>query len=383
MSPALVPPVSAAIVTSRLKRLIAPDEPWLIGLRGALRQIAADGIRLRIAEGTAGAEFIRHGARRLEIPMESVSVVPDEDDGDFPAGDRAVMEFEDQVYVLGVRANGNIHRLLKKRLERRPEGVRVVDLPGLRSDSVHKELVDAGAVPWKPTEEQGSPWVTSANDLRAGSDHDVSEQEWVYTIVPFPSLESWDFLVHTTRACPGPWPDETFEDYADSLLESRPEADHSALGALMRIVKQKRLIASNRTIRGGSEVVSFTACPLMTLPELHRFRPHRVRWDFEPFGLCLRRDWLAGKGARPVVYGTDSEWDSLTESDRPFFQIGIGKSGIDWRIEREWRVPGDLSLDDVTPEDVILFVSSFEAAKRLKSVSDWPATIWPGETHSH
>src|SRR5437764_11844560 len=105
-------------------------------------------------------------------------------------------------------------------------------------------------------------------------------------------------LTHTTRSCAGPWPGESFEAYADSLLNSQDSADHSSLGALRRIVKQRRLIASALTIRAGYKVVSFTAMPLSDLPSLHQYRPHRVRWDFEPYGICIRRQWLIEHGAR-------------------------------------------------------------------------------------
>jgi hypothetical protein len=380
---------SVAIVMSRLRRLVIPDEPWLQGLRGVLRRVAADGGTLVLAEGTAGFEFLRFGAARLGIPCRILP--PPADIGvsatALSVPDRLLIQEVDRVYALGLRPQGNIHRLLHERLERQQGGIVLVDLPGLQPQQVRDQLEEAGAEIWQPTAWEcrsfpvGGVCEASAAEV---PETQIPETQvpatmnaGIYLIAPFPSTEGWEFLTHTTRACPGPWPDQSFEDYAADLLESRPEADHSPLGALRRIVLQQKLIASGRTIRGGERVVSLTACPLGDLPSLHRFRPHRVRWDFEPFGLCLRREWLLKQGLRPVRYGDDADWESLATVDRPFFQRAVGASGIDWQVEQEWRVRGDLRLSELSAEDVILFVPDFESAKSLAEVTSWPMTLWP------
>jgi hypothetical protein len=200
-------------------------------------------------------------------------------------------------------------------------------------------------------------------------------QPHVYELAAFPMNEEWDMLTHTTRSCAGPWPDESFESYVDSLLESRVEADHSAIGTLRRIVRQRRLLASGRMIRGGHPVVSFTACPLKELVSLHRYRPHRVRWDFEPYGICIRAGWLRDHGVCSVSYGDESDWQSMSEEDRPFFQIHSEANMIDWTIEREWRRLGDLNLTDLSTEDALLFVPDFESARSIAKLSPWPVTL--------
>ena len=290
-----------------------------------------------------------------------------------------MIDAADTVYVLQLRPAGNLHRLLKERIEQQRGGIVLVDLPGLQPDSIKDELLEAGAEIWRPTTEECRPIESvSPTDREPGNKYS-SIHPHVYEIVPFPSAEGWEFLAHTTRVCPGPWPGESFEQYADSLVESLPEADHSTLSTLKRIVGEKRLIASGKTIRGGCPTVSFTACPLEKLPKLHRYRTHRVRWDFEPYGLCLRRSWLQSRGVRHVRYGDEALWQSLTEDERPFFQLAVGESGIDWTIEQEWRAVGDVSLKELTSDDVILFVPDFESAKSIASVTTWPITLWPGK----
>ena len=397
-------PPTVAVVMSRLRRLVVPDEPWLAGLRGTLRKIAIDQSKLVVADGTAGTDFVRHCALRLKVACQTIEVsnvnnssgddvtlrrqdaaatelVPNvsQPGGDeIPSRDRALIAAADIVYVLQLRPTGNLHRLLKERIEQQRGGIVLVDLPGLQPDVIKDELHNAGTEIWRPTTDECRPIDSVSPTARERDNKYPSIHPHVYEIVPFPSAAGWEFLAHTTRACPGPWPDESFEHYADSLVESRPDADHSTLSTLRRIVGQKRLIASGKTIRGGCPAVSFTACPLENLPALHRYRTHRVRWDFEPYGLCLRRSWLQSRGVRPVQYGNEALWQSLTEDERPFFQLAVGESGIDWTIEQEWRAVGDVSLKDLTSDDVILFVPDFESAKSIASVTNWPITLWPG-----
>lgn len=349
-----------------------------MGLRATLRKIASERKTLVIGQGTAGADFIRQAAIRMSISFELVCAEhqPNENDSDLPRRDLAVLEAAETVYVLGLRTNGNMHRLLRERVQCPDASTVLVDLPGLQAESARNELITLGAIIWQPSISSCAPFETGSNPPQDMS-RDVSTDQRIYEIAPFPLTDDWNLLTHTTRSCPGPWPGESFEAYADSLFESLPEADHSALGTLQRIVAQRRLMASGQTIREGHRVVSFTACPLKDLLSLHRFRAHRVRWDFEPYGLCIRREWLQNRGARPVIYGDDNCWESLSESDRPFFQIAIGATVIDWSVEREWRHLGDLDLTELTSEDALLFVPDFEAAKSVAKLISWPVTLLP------
>jgi hypothetical protein len=363
-----------AVVTSRLRRLIEPDDVWIKGLRAVLRRIAAQPCRLVISPQTAGSEFIRRGASRCGITVELVEPSADENPSPDPsARDQFVITRADVIYVLAVRTNGNIHRLVRDKQRMGHSRIILVDLPDLQSEIVKKELIAGGAEVWQPTISECEQLETSLNENQTRN----GDTDLVCQVSPFPNAQDWQYLTHTTRSCPGPWPDESFDEYADSLLESRSEADHSPLGALMRIVRQKLIHASNQAIRGGFSTVSFTECPLEQLHSLHCFRPHRTRWDFEPYGLCLRRSSLISREIHPVIYGDESTWQSLSDSDRAFFQVAVGQSGIDWTIEREWRHAGNLDLSVASANDVLLFVPNYESARSLAQITDWPITLWP------
>jgi hypothetical protein len=186
-----------------------------------------------------------------------------------------------------------------------------------------------------------------------------------------------EYLTHCTRAARGPWPDESLDNHLDQLILGGRESDHSALATLTRIVRRQRLVASADTIRGAQPVVCFTAVPLAELPRQRIFRPHRGRWDFEPYGISVRRDWLQRHGARPVRYGDTSLWDRLPNGERPFFQCRYAGTDhtIDWSAEREWRHVGDLDLSRLPGDAAWLVVPTREAARVLSRFSRWPIVV--------
>lgn len=366
-----------AIVMSRLPRLIDPHSMWLIGLRAAIQRVKQQRDVLILVEGTAGFDFVRRAAERAAIPVEFATPEPDTDLLDataVPTRDRTLIQSADTVVVLGIRTNGNVHRCLRERLDS-GRAVELIDLDGLQPRAVREDLISHGAYLWVPSQVAPAAQVASSQ----------SQHPKVIEIVPFPSAKEWGFLSHTTRACAGPWPDESLARYVDSLLDGDDSSDHSAVATLMRIIHQRKLIAGNRTIRGGYPMVCLTEVPLLELPHLRQFRSHRTRWDFEPFGICVRKQWLLDRGTRPVIYGNEELWDTLTETDRPFFQRNnsantdstTGRQDIDWSEEREWRHRGDLDLSGLGVSDALVFVPNFQAAERLATVSPWPLTLWP------
>jgi hypothetical protein len=220
------------------------------------------------------------------------------------------------------------------------------------------------------------------------------------------------FLSHWTRECPGPWPGQSDEEYLLEMMIDPNARRRSVLDSLLRMVREQRLRASHRLVRGDTPVVSFTARPLDAFAGLRRFQQHLGRWDFNPFGICLHREWLRQQGAKPVVYGDQRLWQRLAEEQRPFFQCSRvpassqdpdaltikplqpgasscaghgddrarpGDGGrrddpsatTDWTLEEEWRHVGDMDLSLAPPEVVRVFVGDSESAQAIAAVSPW------------
>ena len=160
------------------------------------------------------------------------------------------------------------------------------------------------------------------------------------------------------------------------MIGGRPGSGHSALHALSRIVSQQRLIGSADCIRGGYPVVSFTAVPLPQLAKRRIYRRHLGRWDFEPYGLSIDRDWLIDRGAQPVIYGRQQDWPGLTQQQRPLFQLCQTTDGkVDWTEEQEWRVLHSLDLRHLPADRGLVFVPTESAADQIAAISRWPVTV--------
>ncbi len=293
---------------------------------------------------------------------------------DLPLSDRVLIAAADQVFALQVRPNGNLHQLLRARLLNAAWPTASVWLAlgdALVPSEVATELQSLGAVGWWLFVEHVS------NVLAPPQVAGTLETCPTMTDIPWPN---GDYFVHWTRRQDGPWPDQSEADFIDDLLLRQEAGSHSAFAALSRIVQQRRLIASAAGIRGEATVVSFSAKPLRELTKQRTFRAHRGRWDCETYGLCLRREWLQARGAKPVIYGDDHHWSTLTKSDRPFFQLNTTRSRrgakmIDWSQEAEWRVLNDLDLSEAGREDAMLFVPTEDEARQIAAVSPWPVLV--------
>ncbi len=299
-----------------------------------------------------------------------------------PLRDRLAVGIASNVVALFVRAGGNIDRLLHSRMENaestaQADGqVRLAVGQNLTASKTRDVLLEAGAVGWYLFEspEQANQRADStvvdpaivARRLQGSADSSSS-------VVPD------DVLIHCTRRCDGPWPDETPDERLVDLILADEQADHSALATLLHIIQTRCLIASSQSTRGPVPVVSFTSVRLDELRELRVFRSHRGRWDFEPYGICIRRDLLVATGARAVSYASDEEWTEMGEQDRPFFQLNrsVTRAGniMDWTVEQEWRQIGNVDLSTLNPEDAWIFVPDEEEAAMARLVSPWPVVI--------
>ena len=82
------------------------------------------------------------------------------------------------------------------------------------------------------------------------------------------------------------------------------------------------------------------------------------------------------RGAKPVTYGDEATWQALSDEERPYFQkVGDQENSIDWRVEQEWRLLGDLDLSKVSHDQAIVFVPSREQAQQLAAISKWPVVV--------
>ena len=411
------------VVSSRLGKNLGAQRAWFAVFRAACARIDAKSDVMMTAASTTTARFVERAAELFSVRVLRINVDEQGDlenwcsrirgsaptdgdsivkqvflspplvepvfDGDMAVGatpirDRAVVSACDKLLVFHVRRGGHLYRLIHSRLASRawkPGTVLMAIGRPFLTKKLTEELLAAGGVGWIVLgAEFARPTSRGAKLLRRiATNHEPQE------IITLPPNEQWHYLTHCTRRQDGPWPNQSEQQYLDQLLLDRKESDHSALATLMHMLRVKRLIASSRAIRGGSPVVSFTAAPLDKLTQLRKFRSHRGRWDFEPYGFCLRKEWLQRLGTRPVHYGDDELWTELAPEDRPFFQLRglrqrdstrVGQDlDHEWVAEQEWRHLGDVDLGDLEADAGLLFVPTQLEAQRLAAISRWPITV--------
>jgi hypothetical protein len=176
----------------------------------------------------------------------------------------------------------------------------------------------------------------------------------------------WErYLYHYTRSCPGPWLGEEDRDYLLSLLDNSPLAGHTALHALIRILKERRVRGSSRLVRGNDAVVSFSSRSPQEIGKMRQWNPALIRWTFEPYGLALSRKLLKNFGARPAVYAKSETYHRLPHAERFRFQRHEPPR-CSWKHEREWRLPHDLSLEGISREDYFVFIPTYEDVLELE-----------------
>ncbi len=299
--------------------------------------------------------------------------------------DQWLCDASDRVIGVAVRQRGRVVELLRQRLRdpSRPSGsVQIWEEPKLIAKALQAEFLSAGAVPRCvcPEVRERIPIETRKQVRQVPSiQTTVTAIDWQGAFGQRPG-DPWDVLTHCTRRRYGPWPHQSPADYWDDLLLRRSGCEHSARGALTRIVRTRRLWSSSDAIRGGQAVVSFSATTLPTLAALHSFQPHRGHWDFEPYAIAIRGPVLRGLGARPVIYGDAALWSQLPERDRPYYQRdrSVSPRGQlrSWQREQEWRVQGDIDLSLVASSDAWILVPSDEDAAAMARFSCWPVLVW-------
>ena len=76
-----------------------------------------------------------------------------------------------------------------------------------------------------------------------------------------------------------------------------------------------------------------------------------------------------------MTYGDEPVWESLAAKDQPFFQLKHETAKVDWSIENEWRVVGDVDLKQVPPDAGLVFVPTLEDAREIGLLSRWPVVV--------
>ncbi len=295
-----------------------------------------------------------------------------------PNVDQLIIDLAEECFVISCRKNGRVYQAVKARLQNgNSKRTRLLINPQLTPQRASVELTNLGAIPWWLYELR-PPNATSGEDSQ---DSLASTEKQRKSLIKFtnapqrviPPCENHQFLIHWTRQSTGPWPGQPYREFLDDLLFRSPTRGQGGLSTLKRILAQQVIRGTNTLSRGTEKVTCLTSTPLSQYADRRIFRSHLSRWDFEHYGLAIDCEFLKKLGARPVLYGTDTDWNRLSNLDRPFFQLETSTgTSIDWKAEKEWRVRGDLDLKKIPRHRAFVFVKTKQERTALQKHSRWP-----------
>ena len=379
------------IASSRLPKNLQSHATWFDAIRTIGTRLEPDSQTLLTASGMAADLYVRRisalfGIELLDADVISLNELSKRNNIDKKTGkilfllernthsiDVELIKMAHTVHVLSVRSGGNIHQGITSRLGQTPSGktqpsqARLLNDAALTKSKIRTELLKLGAIDWLLLPGPGN------DDQDLESDPSPKQMS---SIVPLESIDQSQYLLHWARRQSNAWPDQNQDAHLDQLIFGSTEDRYLEVMTLCRIIASNRLIGAAHLTRDPAPVVCFTAVPVGELPERTVFRKHLARWDFVPYGLAIRKSVLQSAGCKEVIYGDDSDWETLGREDRPWFQLQASKNGkIDWTQEQEWRLVGDLDLNKIGNEDAFAFVKTQTDANRLAEICRWPIVV--------
>lgn len=380
------------VFNSRKPKQLFSGQGWMIALRRSLEHFSGQDIELASSIGTLTYDLVTAWAGKNRSPL--LLVLPFAFEEGFKCGsgilellpgdlttctllscqtaavrcekavrmtcrDRMLARLADFYWILELRSGGNLQALLnaEQSIEPRPQLILKYGREGSQERG-NLELIKAWPKQSKFffIDESIAP-ADAASELARSGLKEESE---------FSPVILWDdFLYHYTRACPGPWPGQTYLDYLLSLLGGDPLCAHTALDTLMRILAEGRIRAGSRLVRGSEPVVSWSGVAPNKLFILRQWNRALMRWTVEPYGIAVKRSLLRKAGAKPTVYGAESVHSRLDPAERYRFQRHEG-SGCMWKHEREWRLRGDFVFEGSLHENGFIFVPDNLSGEKLR-----------------
>jgi hypothetical protein len=250
----------------------------------------------------------------------------------WPQRDRLALRLADIVYPVSIRPGGRLVAMMNE-------------------ESFRKKLRDDFRIPWTP--EGFIPRYSLSGR-------------------PWKSLPKGEWFVHWTRTCPGKWPGEKSHEFYHDLLNNGASYVRNATETLFRIIREQKIRGSNWKTPGNVFLSAFTALDPGNALELMYWRKRYGRYSFEPYGIGIKRNVLIDMGIQRVCYsfGNDKIAGDLV------FTHAAGDQGH-WVFEKEWRIPGDVRLDNISRDDITAIVPDRFAAQNLKGKipSDFPIHI--------
>lgn len=408
-----------AVASSRLGRPIEQRLDWFQNLCQIALQARKLGAGFVTAPGTTADAWVKHAAKLFRIPLRQLAT------SDPPLRDQQLVTHASRVYALWVRPKGNVARALHRKIDDAPETVWVAVPtlarkaaalnPTAHPATASHDLLARGAVAWliptfEPTpnsthHDRSTPHAHPASPACPTSQSSVQSplaakvpaapafanrhphsvgtsrlplvrSHALPVAIPqtFPrELQRGEWLIHATRARSGPLPGQSNQQWATEVLLGGHHGRPWDSADILREILRRGILRATQLRRGDPPVVCFSRQSLTQFLARRTFRAHRGRWDAEPFGIAIQTAALKRFGACPVHYGPDWKSANLPDAERWRFQPHGRQQ--QWREEQEWRVPRAIPLNQLTPDQAIVFVPDTKSALHVLPFSRWAVML--------
>ncbi len=382
---------AAAILNSRGKSTVSPGDQWLSATRAAYEYAIEQGLIL--VSGYGNIQYSVVSALAMLEPMIIAChellpfMAPDPMKTELASFSERIFSSDNMLFLSAIPP-GPVPDLNTRRAERDmlvAEMASVLLIGGIRKGGNmerivrHSEAMGKKTLKFNETEGKPAKFAMKANQAQSvirdetkaqpNSTHKtnlVLELANAKCVQDFKLLtKGTRYLIHYTRSLPGPWPGQNMMDYCMSLINGEKDSAHTAFDTLMRMIKERRIRASSKLIRGRYPVVSFTECAPSEVCDLREWRSGLIRWSFEPYGLAFPLQDLFTLGARPVIYAVEDAYEDLSEELRYLFQLESA-FGRNWSPEKEWRLKGDLEITASLEHETMIIVKTSEEALTVR-----------------
>jgi predicted Rossmann fold nucleotide-binding protein DprA/Smf involved in DNA uptake len=364
--PSIASSRATAVLNSRKSRRPCADDSWITATKSLVRYAKQAKLTVISSYGTIPYCIVSRLAFGMPLIVVCDDVLPfmapPSHSEEFLSKYDDLFRFDSTLFISPFPPGTNLPKA--KRLGKRDLLVAalasVLLVAELRSGGNMEEIMESSA------DRRIEVVQYSANDAHASAPAKpvahTSPPQALTTVPEFRQIaDKTSYLIHYTRACPGPWPGQTTGDYCLSLINGCQLSAHTGFDTLLRILGENLIRGSSRLTRGAYPVVSLTECFPEEILALSEWRRGLIRWSFEPYGIALSRDDLFNHGARPVIYAIGEAFHDLSLDLRYLFQLQ-GKNSTNWSPEKEWRVRGDLVLSRTLRNKMIVIVRSGEEA---------------------
>ena len=378
---------STAVLSSRLPKILDAHRVWFDAIRTVGANLSRTNEVILTCDGIASDRYCRRIAELFRVKcislklltpeklkkslanktcghptrLESIYFVTEEK----PQADFLLGRIADTIYALSIKNKGNVEESLKHRLTQTDrQRTFVLHDDAMTKPAVRQQLISEGAI----------DWLLLNNVCEKPSEQSRNKSSRRFSLSEF---EKSDYLIHWTRARCGPWPDQSEHDHLDDLIFGQSGGQHGDVFSLCRILASQRIIGSSDLIRASTPTVCFSDVSLSEVRDRTVFRKHLQRWDFLPYGIAIKRESLIERfECRPVIYGDEKVWASLSEADQPLFQLNKSSDNkIDWQQEREWRVVGDVDLRQIDLRDAVVFAGNENDLSKLSQLSSFDLIV--------